>query len=145
MRTYGRIAVGSQLVWKEVDTAASGDNSQVYLTTLIQCLKLILGEDPFWGNYGIPVYQSISQQLYPDYYVNLIQQNFAQYFASLSITKVTTVSYPSYNVSVIFLTGGTFTVTLAPVYLTDGYGALITDENGNPIVIAQTSGIYIPT
>jgi hypothetical protein len=101
MRTYGRVtnADGSQS-WVEASTDPNtGDNSLVYLVTLIQCLKLNLGESPFWANYGIPAQQSVLQQVFPDYYVILTQQNFSGYFASLQIAKLSGPE-PAYRISV---------------------------------------------
>lgn len=88
MRTYGRITNpdGSK-TWVEVDTDANGFNDAVYLTTLIQCLKLNLNESPFWGNYGIPAEPSVVQQVFPDFYVTRTQQQFSQFFASLIVAK----------------------------------------------------------
>lgn len=84
MRTYGRIRNqdGSK-TWVEVTTDAQGFNDAVYLTTLIQCFKLNLNESPFWSNFGIPAEQSVITQIAPDYYVNFMQQYFAQFFANL--------------------------------------------------------------
>lgn len=101
MRTYGRITNldGSQS-WVEVSTDPStGDNSLVFLTALIQCLKLNLGESPFWANYGIPAQQAVLQQIFPDYYVALTQQQFAGYFASLQIAKIPGPE-PTYRINV---------------------------------------------
>ena len=87
MRTYGRVAKNplypTQLTWVEVDTDSAGFNDLVYLTTLAQVLKLNLNESPFFSNFGIPAQQSLITQVYPDYYVSFIQQQFAQYFTSL--------------------------------------------------------------
>jgi hypothetical protein len=67
---------------------------------LIQVLKLNLGESPFYANYGIPAYKSIVQQIFPDFYVAQTQQQFAPYFASLTIVKENSPT-PTYNISVI--------------------------------------------
>jgi hypothetical protein len=96
VRTYGRNSSGQ---WSIVQTDAAGFNDQVYLTTLIQTLKLNLGESPFYANYGIPAQQSVAQQIYPDFYVALTQQFFAQYFAALVVARVPGRS-PVYSVSV---------------------------------------------
>ena len=102
MRTYGRVPglSGQPTVWVEVITDPNGLNDQVYLTTLLQVLKLNLGESPFYSNFGIPAQQSVIQQIFPDYYVSLIQQYFAVYFASLTIAR-TSASPPTYQVNVI--------------------------------------------
>jgi hypothetical protein len=88
MRTWGRITNpdGSK-TWVEVSTDANGDNSQVWLTTLAQTLKLNLNESPFYASYGIPAAQSVIQQVQPDYYVAQTQQQYAQHFAALVIAK----------------------------------------------------------
>jgi hypothetical protein len=114
MRTYGRIKNedGSQ-TWVEVDTDANGYNDAVYLTTLCQCLLLIRGESPFYSNFGIPSEQAILQQLFPDYYVMLTQQQFAQYFSSLIISKVASPE-PQYNVNVITHQGSILTAEAVP-------------------------------
>lgn len=96
MRTYGR----SGGIWVEVVTDPNGQNDQIYLTTLLQTLKLNLGESPFWANYGIPAQTSVIQQIFPDYYVSFTQQQFAQYFASLTIAR-SSPSPPTYRVNVI--------------------------------------------
>ena len=101
MRTYGRVT--SELgvkSWVVVTTDSNGFNDNVYLTTLIQCLLLILGESPFNANYGIPAQQSLVQQVFPDFYVAQTQQQFAQYFANLMITKVVSAN-PLYRVNVV--------------------------------------------
>lgn len=89
MRTYGRIpnADGSPGPWVKVETDAQGFNDMVYLTTLIQCLKLNLGESPFYANNGIPAKPSVVQQVFPDFYVSRTQSQFASYFASLIVSK----------------------------------------------------------
>lgn len=101
MRTYGRVDDGSgNLVWAEVETQEDGSNDYVYITTLCQCLLLILGESPFYANHGIPSEQAIIQQIFPDFYVNQTQQQFAPYFASLIITKMPEPN-PTYRVNVV--------------------------------------------
>lgn len=107
MRTWGRTGQVNGIggTWTEVSTAPNGDNSMVYLTTLIQNLRLNLGESPFYANNGIPAYQSVMTQLAPDYYVFRIQQQFAQYFASLSIKRVQNTPRPTYNVLAVTFYG----------------------------------------
>ena len=101
MRTYGRItnADGTR-TWVVVETDANGNDDLVWLTTLIQTLKLNLGESPFYANYGIPAHPSVVSQVQPDFYVARTQQQFARYFASLSIAKVPGTVTPTYNVTV---------------------------------------------
>lgn len=100
MRTYGRLTdeFGDK-AWVEVTTDASGANDYVWLTTLIQCLKLSIGESPFFANYGIPAQQSVIQQIFPDFYVTQTQTQFSGYFASLIVAKLSGRS-PEYRVSV---------------------------------------------
>lgn len=106
MRTYGRVydEFGGYK-WVEVDTLPNGNNDRVWLTTLIQCLKLNLGESPFFANYGIPAHPAIIQQIFPDFYVSRTQQQFAPYFASLIITKVPNTEEPTYNVNAVLNDG----------------------------------------
>lgn len=100
MRTWGRV----NGVWTEVTTDANGHNDGVYITTLIQVLKLAPGESPFYANYGVPSQQSVVQQLFPDFNVNLTQQQFAPYFASLSIVR-TSATPPTYQINIVTNTG----------------------------------------
>lgn len=106
MRTYGRV----NGKWVEVDSDASGNDDEVWITTLAQCLKLSPNESPFFANYGIPAQQSIVTQVFPDYYVALMQGLFAKYFASLSVSKVAysataNPATPTYNVNVVTNSG----------------------------------------
>jgi hypothetical protein len=97
LRTWGRV----NGIWEEVTTDANGYNDAVWITTLIQNLKLNLGESPFYANNGIPAQQSVLTQIFPDFYVAQVQQQFSQYFASLIISKVAASLTPIYNVSII--------------------------------------------
>ena len=94
----GPLGAQTDMVWVEVTTDANGFNDAVWLTTLAQVLQLNLNESPFYGNYGIPSQQSVTTQVFPDYYVMLTQQNFSQYFLSLLISKQQSVN-PTYNVN----------------------------------------------
>jgi hypothetical protein len=112
VRTYGRTFDSfGNATWVEVSTAPNGDNSLVYLTTLIQCLQLVLGESPFYAQYGLPAQQSVLTQIAPDYYVQRTQAAFAQYFASLIISRVplpqptSQVPPPTYRVNAVTLNG----------------------------------------
>lgn len=89
MHTWGRIfdAYG-KATWVKVVPADNGDLTQIYLTTLIQNLQLSYGESPFHGTAGLPAVQSVLTQIAPDFYVAQTQARFAQYFASLIITRV---------------------------------------------------------
>lgn len=125
MRTYGRIFAlnpdGSQQnpqppgypYWIQVNTDANGYNDAIYTTTLIQVLKLNLGESPFWANYGIPAQPSVVQQVFPDYYVTITQQQFAPFFASLIISKVPGTINPTYNINLTTQQGSKFSATVA--------------------------------
>ena len=107
MRTYGRqYNSDGTYQWVEVSTAPNGDNSQVYLTTLIQCLNLNLGESPFWANYGIPIMQTLATQVYPDYYLMQLQAQFAPFFATLTITRVANTTAPYYKINITTFAGG---------------------------------------
>jgi hypothetical protein len=115
MRTYGRVAQSDGTkTWVEVTTDANGFNDEVYLTTLAQVLQLNPGESPFYANYGIPSQQSVVTQVFPDYFVALTQQQFANYFAALTLTKKNTPN-PRYVYSVV-----------------TNYGAIINDSVGVP-------------
>jgi hypothetical protein len=112
LRTYGRtFDVYGNATWQVITTAPNGDDSLVYLTTLIQNLLLILGESPFYADHGIPAQQSVLTQIAPDFYVSRIQSQFAKYFASLIISrtpqvqKTAQVPPPTYTVNVITLQG----------------------------------------
>jgi hypothetical protein len=102
MRTYGRLTdvLTRQKTWVEVDTAPDDSNDMVMLTTLCQCLKLNLGESPFYANYGIPARESVVSQIFPDYDVMKTQSQFAPFFAALIITKQPG-STPSYIIDVM--------------------------------------------
>lgn len=103
MRTYGRVPDGlGNLRWVEVSSNSPETETQVWLTTLIQNLKLIVGESPFWADWGIPAEQSVIKQIMPDFNVNLTQQRFAQYFANLSIVRTPSARpTPTYRVNVL--------------------------------------------
>ena len=116
MRVFGRTVPDEfgNRTWIEVDTDASGYNDAVYVTALAQVLLLQLGESPFFANYGLPAIQSVATQIAPDYYVALTQQRYAQFFASLIITKQPTVydprvgrPTPTYAVKILTHAGST--------------------------------------
>jgi len=122
MRTWGRIVPDPLFPdvkkWVEVDTDARGFNDMVFLTTLIQVIKLNLGESPFFANYGIPAHQSVVTQIAPDLYMSRIQQQFSGNFLSLIISKqpdaldVDGRPAPSYLVSVITKYGAQLTAVV---------------------------------
>jgi hypothetical protein len=114
MRAWGRIThEDGTKTWVQVSTDANGYNDNVYLTALCQALKLNLGESPFYANVGIPQYQTIATQVFPDFYVQAIQQQYAQYFASLAIVRVPGSFPPQYNVSVVCHSGAVINTTVA--------------------------------
>jgi hypothetical protein len=114
MRTWGKqYSEDGTYQWVEVATDANGYNDSVYLTTLVQALKLNLGESPFFADLGIPQYQTVVTQVLPTFYVNQIQQYFAPYFASLTITQVPAVLPPQYNVNVVCHSGAIINETIA--------------------------------
>jgi hypothetical protein len=115
MRTYGRVGQVNGLggTWVVVSTDADGFNDQVYFTTLIQCLKLNLGESPIYSNYGIPARQSVVTQVFPDFNASLTQTQFAPYFASLVITRVQGSFPPVYNVSAVGHSGAILNTQVA--------------------------------
>jgi hypothetical protein len=100
MRTYGRVYnEDGTYQWVEVSTDADGHDDYVWLTTLIQTLKLNLGESPFYGDYGIPAQQALIQQIFPDFYVYRTQAQFAPHFASLLVSKRNSPT-PTYDINV---------------------------------------------
>ncbi|MDE3023861.1 MAG: hypothetical protein KGI54_18750 [Pseudomonadota bacterium] len=98
MRVWGRVNINGTLIWQEVTTDANGFNDAVYLTALIQALKLNLGESPFYANYGIPAYQTVMTQVFPDYYMMQTQSQYAGYFSSLTVARVQGGFDPQYNI-----------------------------------------------
>lgn len=114
----GQSAIGgndpSNYVWVEVSTDANGNNDAVWLTTLIQVLKLNYGESPMYGNYGIPGHASVMNQIVPDYYATLAQQQFAQFFVTLNLSRqaLTDSPTPTYDVAI---TANPGSVLLNPV------------------------------
>jgi len=104
-RTYGRVKNSAgNLIWVEIQSDSTGNFEYGYATTLIQCLKLSLGESPFYANYGIPAQRSVIQQVFPDYYVIVTQQQFSPFFASLQIAKEESQT-PIYNVNIVTTQG----------------------------------------
>jgi hypothetical protein len=113
MRVYGRKKnQDGSVQWTTVETTAAGNNEYVYLTWLVQVLKLVLGESPFYADWGIPATQSVIQQIFPDFYVAQVQQKFQGYFSSLIISKVPNVTTPTYMVNVLFFNGTVYQVAV---------------------------------
>ena len=102
MRVWGRNSSGD---WVEVTTDTNGQNENIYLTALSQVLKLNLFESPFYANYGVPQYPTMITQVFPNYYVMQIQQQYAPFFASLSITPVKGATDPQYNIQAVAKSG----------------------------------------
>lgn len=114
MRTYGRIVpnILFPLVkkWIVITTDPNGFNDAVWLTTLIQTLKLNQGESPFYANYGIPAVPAVIQQIHPDYASFRTQSQYAKYFASLIIAAEPSggnPNTPTYRVNVLTHLGAT--------------------------------------
>ncbi|SMG37148.1 hypothetical protein [Cedecea sp. NFIX57] len=101
MRTYGRDASGK---WVMVSADDNGFNDAIYLTTLVQNLRLSPQESPFFANHGIPASGSVIQQILPTFYVNRLQQQFSPHFSSLQIALMD-VDPPVYNISAITNSG----------------------------------------
>lgn len=110
---------GAPSRWVAVTTDAAGYDDYPYITALIQCLKLNLGESPFYANFGVPARASVRSQVPPDYAVAFTQSYFAPHFASLVITNAltpqtsTAAPVPTYNVSVIRTNGSSFQTKVA--------------------------------
>ena len=114
MRTFGRIYnEDGSYAWTTITTDTNGFNDSVYLTALCQVLALNLGESPFYANYGIPQYQTVMTQVYPDFYVMQSQQQFSSLFASLTITKVSGVDSPQYKIQAVTHSGAILSATVA--------------------------------
>ena len=127
MRTYGRVFSynpdGTKTVpqpngfpyWVTVETdPTTGESGWVYITALCQVLQGVLGESPFYASYGIPGQQAVIQQIAPDFYVSRAQQQFAQFFASLIVSKDAAADVPTYNVNAMLFNGTSASVTVQP-------------------------------
>jgi hypothetical protein len=120
LRTYGRIVPDplypDVTTWVEITTDARGFDDMVWLTTLVQVIRLNLGESPFYANYGIPAHPSIVSQIAPDLYMTRIQNQFSKYFLSLIIYRGVDapdergIPSPNYYVSAITQYGAVLTV-----------------------------------
>jgi hypothetical protein len=127
MRTFGRTqnVLTGKKTWWVITTDGQGFNDSVYLTTLAQVCKLNLGESPFFANWGIPAHQSVVTQIYPDFYMVRIQQQFAPYFASLIMSPILDAvdedlrPAPAYNISVLTNYGARIGVKTSPGYPTE--------------------------
>lgn len=116
MRTYGRLPPddAGYRRWVEISTQEeTGSSDYVWVTTICQCLLLILGESPFYAQHGIPSEQAIIQQVFPDFYVFQTQRQFAAQFSSLIITKIPDTRNPTYRVNIVTNFGTRFEVEIA--------------------------------
>lgn len=89
-RNWGRTPpdeFGDQQWVEIVPDPQTGNLDLIYFAALAQCLRLNLGESPIFGTSGIPAAQSVLTQIPPDYYVAVIQQQYAPFFANLVITR----------------------------------------------------------
>lgn len=141
IRTYGRVTdpKSGARWWVEVDCDANGNPDTVYLTALIQTLKLNWGESPFFGDWGIPAHQSVVQQVFPDYFVLLTQKRYAPFFMTLGIVKQP-VDTPTYDVSVQFKNGAVISTTVIPQAVVNQFGQAIVDSSGYP---TQNDSLFI--
>ena len=106
MRVYGRVLNSDgDLVWQEVQTDSQGFNDYVYVTAFAQACRLNLGESPFYSNYGVPAKTSVIQQISPDYYIAMLQQQYAGYFANLTISRVPNSATPTYTANITLHSG----------------------------------------
>jgi hypothetical protein len=116
MHTWGRTYnEDGTYQWVKVSTDASGQNDNVYATTVCQVLKLSRNESPIFSNYGIPAQQSVTTQIPPDVYVAQTQQQFAPHFASLTIQRLPGSPLPSYAVGIIAHNGAILDVGQVPM------------------------------
>jgi len=117
-RIYARYtdAAGNKK-WTVVEVGLDGSRDMINLVWLIQVCLLMLGESPFYAQYGIPAKQAVLQQIPPDFYVARIQQQFAPYFAALIIARVQGTENPTYTVNVTLHNGQTYTISVPPYQL----------------------------
>jgi hypothetical protein len=133
LRTYGRVTdtKSGARWWVEVQSDLNDNPDSVYLTALIQTLKLNWGESPFFGDWGIAAHQSVMEQIFPDYYVLLTQKRYAPYFMTLGIVKQP-LPTPTYSVTVQFKSGSVVSTTVIPQAVVDPFGQAIVDSSGYP-------------
>ena len=154
LRTYGRVSdpANGARWWVRVDPDTLGYPDSVWATALIQCCKLNWGESPFFADWGIPAHPAILRQAPPDYYMALMQQRFSPYFLSLVITRqpndVQTSQdplTPVYRIDMQFHSGATYSTTVIPSAITDGFSQPVTDGHGYPIAgSGQKTGKFVP-
>lgn len=118
MRTYGRsYNQDGTYTWVEVTTDANGLNDAVYLTAMCQELQLQTGESPFYASRGIGAQQSVATQIFPDYWVHRVQQNYSPQFANLKITSINRNNAygspePVYDIQVLTQQGAVLSVVI---------------------------------
>lgn len=100
MRTYGRLPNDDGTKrWVEVQTSVDGFDDYVRLTELCQVCLLNKNESPYYADWGISAKNAVIMQIAPDLDMMLIQQRFAPYFASLTISKLPATT-PTYRINV---------------------------------------------
>lgn len=118
MRIFARYTdIAGNKLWAVVETGKDGSNDMVNLVWLVQVCLLMLGESPFYAQYGIPAKAAVTQQIPPDFYVARIQQQFSPYFAALIITRVQGPENPTYKVNVTLHNGQNYTISVPPYQL----------------------------
>lgn len=116
MRIWGRLyAEDGTWTWVAVSTDANGNNDNVYITNLIQALKLNLGESPFYAQYGIPAERSVITQVPPDFFALRTQSQFSGFFASLILQKQQGVIDPTYDITCVTQQGTVIATNSADV------------------------------
>lgn len=140
MRTYVYIQLpgATAPAWQVWETDATGNNGLVYLGALFDVLALPRGASPIFGAAGVGSQQAVMTQVWPDYDVNVIQQQYAQYFESLAIIRVSGATEPTYNVFVTFFGG--IQVTFQIVGSTT---RLLGTEAGQVILTQSGQGLLI--
>ncbi|UMM63143.1 hypothetical protein [Aristophania vespae] len=85
--------------------------NQAIIAWLQNNLLLQLGESPFYADKGLPVTQSLISRIWPDYYLNQLQEFFRDYVSTIQITRDTSVVNDglSYKILVIFKDGSLWT------------------------------------
>lgn len=123
MRVWGRIYPNNSNTadtysWAEVSTNPQGSNDMVYATAFCQVLQLQTNESPFYADYGIPVKNSLSNQVFPDYNVYLMQKRYSPFFGSLLVQPKAAVNQnnsptPVYDVQITTVGGNNITKQVA--------------------------------
>ena len=112
-RVWGRVHNNDGTrTWQAYETSDSGSDDLPNFIWLQNALLLNTNESPFYANWGVPVQQTMITQIFPDYYMNLMQQRFSQYFASCVISRVTSKD-ATYQVNIVTNSGITVNQTLS--------------------------------